>query len=147
MDPPASSFHGIIQARILEWVAISFSRASSQPRDRTQVSCIAGRCFNLWATKEALKFDRIYQWSHLGLQFACYNCFIIIIIIIITNSISVIVMRFFIFIFCFLLLFLLRYGLLGICLFHCSCLIFCLKLFTVSFIYIVLKICCDGAAY
>ena len=45
-----SSVHGIFQARILEWVAISFSRGSSQPRDWTQVSLIAGRCFNLWAT-------------------------------------------------------------------------------------------------
>ena len=48
-----SSIHGILQARILEWVAISFSRGSSQPRDRTQVSHIAGRRFNLWATREA----------------------------------------------------------------------------------------------
>ena len=40
-----SSVHGIIQARVLEWIAISFSRGSSQPRNRTQVSCIAGRCF------------------------------------------------------------------------------------------------------
>ena len=46
-SPPGSSVHGILQARILEWVAISFSRGSSRPRDRTQVSCIAGRCFNL----------------------------------------------------------------------------------------------------
>ena len=45
--PPSSSVHGILQARILEWVAISFSRGSSQPRDRTQVSHIAGRLFNL----------------------------------------------------------------------------------------------------
>ena len=50
---PGSSVHGILQARVLEWVAISFSRASSQPRDRTQVSCIAGRRFILWATREA----------------------------------------------------------------------------------------------
>ena len=42
-SPPGSSVHGILQARILEWVAISFSRGSSQPRDRTWVSCIAGR--------------------------------------------------------------------------------------------------------
>ena len=48
-----SSVHGILQVRILEWVAISFSRGSSWPRDWTQVSCIAGRCFNLWATREA----------------------------------------------------------------------------------------------
>ena len=53
-SPPGSSIHGIHQARILEWVAISFSRGSSQPRDWTQVSHIAGRCFNLWATREAL---------------------------------------------------------------------------------------------
>ena len=51
-SPPSSSVHGILQARILEWVAISFSRASSRPRDRTQVSHIAGRCFNLCATRE-----------------------------------------------------------------------------------------------
>ena len=37
--------HGILQARMLEWVAISFSRESSQPKNRTQVSCIAGRFF------------------------------------------------------------------------------------------------------
>ena len=43
---PGSSVHGIFQARILEWVAISFSRRSSQPRDWTQVSCIVGRCLN-----------------------------------------------------------------------------------------------------
>ena len=40
---PGSAIHGIFQARILEWAAISFSRASSQPRDRTRVSCIADR--------------------------------------------------------------------------------------------------------
>ena len=51
---PGSSVHGIFQARVLEWVAISFSRGSSQVRDRTQVSRIAGRCFTLWATREAL---------------------------------------------------------------------------------------------
>ena len=55
-SPPSSSVHGILQARILEWVAISFSRRSSRPRDRTQVSHIAGRCFNLCTTREALKY-------------------------------------------------------------------------------------------
>ena len=44
---PGSSVHGVLQAKILEWVAISFSRGSSQPRDRTQVSCTAGRHFKL----------------------------------------------------------------------------------------------------
>ena len=46
---PGSSLHGILQARVLEWVAISFSRGSSWPRDWTQVSRIPGRRFNLWA--------------------------------------------------------------------------------------------------
>ena len=45
--------HGILQARILEWVAFPFSRGSSQPRDRTQVSCITGGFFTSWATREA----------------------------------------------------------------------------------------------
>ena len=51
-SPPGSSVHGILQARILEWVTIPFSRGSSQPRNRTQVSCIGGRRCNLWATRE-----------------------------------------------------------------------------------------------
>ena len=46
--------HGILQARIQEWVAFPFSRRSSQPRDRTQVSCIADGFFTCWATKESL---------------------------------------------------------------------------------------------
>ena len=57
-SPPSSSVRRILQARVLEWVAISFSRGSSQPRDRTQVSRIADRCFNLWATREALSFNK-----------------------------------------------------------------------------------------
>ena len=44
---PRSSIHGILQARILEWVAIPFSRGSSQPRDQTWVSCIVGRHFTI----------------------------------------------------------------------------------------------------
>ena len=55
-SPPGSSVYGILQARTLEWVAISFSRGSSQLRDGTQASCITGRCFNLWATREALPY-------------------------------------------------------------------------------------------
>ena len=51
-SPPGFSIHGVFQARILEWVAISFSRGSSPPRDRTQVSCTEGRCFTLSATRE-----------------------------------------------------------------------------------------------
>ena len=49
---PGSSVHGIFQAIVLEWIAISFSRGSSWPRDRTQVSHIVGRRFTIWATSE-----------------------------------------------------------------------------------------------
>ena len=52
-SPLDYTVHGILQARILEWVAFPFSRGSSQPRDRTQVSCIAGGFFTSWATREA----------------------------------------------------------------------------------------------
>ena len=52
-SPSGSSVHGISQARILEWIAISFSKGSSLPRDWTWVSCIAGRFFTVWATREA----------------------------------------------------------------------------------------------
>ena len=48
-----SSVHEILQARILEWVAIPCSRVSSQPKDWIRVSCIAGRFFIIWATREA----------------------------------------------------------------------------------------------
>jgi len=57
-SPPSPSVHGILQARILEWVAISFFMGSSQPRDRTQVSCIAGQFFN-FSTGEA---QSIHWW-------------------------------------------------------------------------------------
>ena len=54
-SPQGLSVHGIVQARILEWVAISFSRGSSWLRDWTWVSHIAGRRFMVWATREAFK--------------------------------------------------------------------------------------------
>ena len=57
-NPVDYIFHGILQARILEWVAIPFSGGSSQPRDWTQVSCIAGGFFTSWVTRE----DQEY-WS------------------------------------------------------------------------------------
>ena len=70
-DPGDYTVHGILQARILEWVAFPFSRGSSQPRDRTQVSRITGRFFTSWATREAqpalsvrsTKYSR-YEQSH-----------------------------------------------------------------------------------
>ena len=52
-SPPGSSVHEILQARVLEWVSISYSRGSSQPRDQTWVPCIAGRFFTIWAIREA----------------------------------------------------------------------------------------------
>ena len=54
-SPVGSSVHEILQGRILEWVAIPFSRGSSQPRDQTWISCIAGRFFAIRATREWLQ--------------------------------------------------------------------------------------------
>ena len=53
-DPMDYTVHGILQARILEWVAYSFSRGSSRPTNQTGVSCIAGGFLTSWATREAL---------------------------------------------------------------------------------------------
>ena len=55
-DPMDYRVHGILQARILEWVTFPFSRWSSQPRDQTQVSCIAGRFFTSWVIREAQEY-------------------------------------------------------------------------------------------
>ena len=55
-SPPVSPVHGILQAGILEWVAMTSSRGSSQPRDRTQVSCIVGGLFTNRAITEAQLF-------------------------------------------------------------------------------------------
>ena len=51
-SPSSFSVHGIVQARILEWIVISFSSGSSRPRDQTQVSCIAGRFFTTKPTRK-----------------------------------------------------------------------------------------------
>ena len=66
------SVHGILQARIMEWIAIPFFRGSSQPRDRTLVSCITGRFFTIWATKQNISrvlngiFQaRVLEWAAL----------------------------------------------------------------------------------
>ena len=53
-NPPGSSVHGILQARILKWVAIPFSRGSFQSRDQTQVSCLAGRFFTTWPPEKPI---------------------------------------------------------------------------------------------
>ena len=81
MDCSLSGFsiHGIFQARVLEWAAISFSSRSSWPRDQTRVSCIAGRCFTLWATREApgrsslsSNPDKEYSMEKLQWKQACH---------------------------------------------------------------------------
>ena len=72
-----SSIHGIFQAKVLEWVAISFSRGSSWPSDWTQVSHVAGRCFNLWATREAyaedIMWNAMMEEARAGIQIARRN--------------------------------------------------------------------------
>ena len=63
-----SSVHGILQAKILEWVAILFSRGSSWPRNWAWVSCTAGRFFTIWATRENLlspTYTSANIWSYL----------------------------------------------------------------------------------
>ena len=59
---PGSSIHEILQAGILEWVAISFSRGSSRPRNRTWVPCIVCRHFTAWATREVTNLCLIYSF-------------------------------------------------------------------------------------
>ena len=54
---PGSSVRRILQVRVLQWVAIPFSRESSQPRDQTRVFCIAGGFFTIWASSEAQIFQ------------------------------------------------------------------------------------------
>ena len=63
---PGSSVHGIFQAIVLEWIAISFSRGSSQPRDQTWVSPIVDRRFTIWATREVPSMAlALSKWCHL----------------------------------------------------------------------------------
>ena len=64
---PGSSIRGILRTRVLEWVTIFFSRGSAQPRDWTQVSCIAGRPFTVWATREAYYPKIIWNSNQMGL--------------------------------------------------------------------------------
>ena len=64
-SPPGSSVHGILQPRILEWVAMPFSSGSSRLRNGIWVSCIAGRFFTIWVTKEAheMRQTSINSWN------------------------------------------------------------------------------------
>ena len=62
--PPSSSVHEILQAKILEWVAISFSRGSSWPRVQIQISYITGRFFTMWATRKAHLISYQKEFTH-----------------------------------------------------------------------------------
>ena len=68
---------GILQARILEWVAFPFSRGFSQPRDRIQVSHIAGRFFTRWATRETPKYLKSFNFINFS-SFYFTACFMIL---------------------------------------------------------------------
>ena len=62
-SPPSCSVHRIFQARILEWIAISFSRGSSWPRDWTHVSCIGRQVLHHWASREARVTGTVWLFS------------------------------------------------------------------------------------
>ena len=79
LRPHGYTVHGILEARILEWVAFLFSRGSSQPMDQTQVSCIAGGFFASWATREAQRdeseshsviSDSVTPWTLPSIEFS-----------------------------------------------------------------------------
>ena len=72
---PASFVHAILQARILEWVSIPFSRESFPPRDQTQVPCIAGRFSTIWATREASNVAR--SWLCCNRMYMCVSCSVV----------------------------------------------------------------------
>ena len=81
-SPPGSSVHGILRVRIVEWVAIPFSRGFSWPRDQTEVSRIAGRFFIIWATREeylstislsSCIYWYILQWWRNPFRFLSYS--------------------------------------------------------------------------
>ena len=102
-SPPGSSVHGILQASILEWVAMPSSSGFSQPSDWTEVSCFAGGFFTIWATREAQEYWSGYPIPSPGdlpnpgiergspaLQVTLYSCItrdIYILYIHITNNI------------------------------------------------------------
>ena len=84
-DPMDYTVHGILQARILEWL-FPLSRGSSQPRDRTQISCIPGGFFTSWATREARGFCTIS--AHINMLLNHKHCFHIVMKIILTLQTS-----------------------------------------------------------
>ena len=87
---PGFSVHGIFQARVLEWVTISFCRGSSWPKDQTQVSCIAGRRFTLWATREAQDplYSDLFPLSALSYINIGICSFVLILLLVLTQCIT-----------------------------------------------------------
>ena len=80
-SPPSSSVHRVSQARILEWIAISFSVGSSWPRDQTRVSYICRRIFYHWATREApdMWIDTYkYPYTHIYIHFHIFKTHVIL---------------------------------------------------------------------
>ena len=71
-SPPDSSVHWILQAKILEWVAIPFSKGSSQPKDQIHVSYTAGRFFTISAPREAHVYIYIYIYIHINIYIYIY---------------------------------------------------------------------------
>ena len=79
--PPGSSVHGILQARILEWIASPFSRGPSRPRGHTQVSHIVGRFFTVWVTREAqlpVKWSLNFPQHETFTEDICFKSFLAI---------------------------------------------------------------------
>ena len=72
INPSRLLLPGILQARILEWIIIPFSRGSSQPRDRIQVSCTAARFFSIWVTREP--HDLTLASKHFEVDFLIRRC-------------------------------------------------------------------------
>ena len=70
---PGFSVHGISQARILEWIAIPFSRGSCQPRDQTQVSCIPRNFFTIWVTRSHITFEQLSLHSLFQLSWPAFH--------------------------------------------------------------------------
>ena len=67
-SPPGSSVHGILQARIPKWVAISIARGSSPPRDQAHIFCIGKQMLDHWATKETLTLPLVKDWKFPPIQ-------------------------------------------------------------------------------
>ena len=118
-NPLGYTVHGILQARILEWVAFIFSRVSSQPRDRTQVSRIAGGFFTSWATGKpravwavGVFWRLVLCWLHHLQKFSPIVCCLFILFMVsfaVQKLLNLIKSHLFIFVFIFITWFVFKY--------------------------------------